>query len=240
MKKKSVIAWLAVLALIAVAIIVAIVFPVGRWIEAVISFVRGLGWAGILVYALLYIGGTVLMVPGTALTAGAGLLYGTLVGVLIVSPASVLGATLSFLIGRYVARGWVESRLRNYPSFTALDHAIQEDGFKVVLLMRLQPVFIPFTLLNYALGLTSVRLKDYIIASWIGMLPATVVYVYFGALAGDIHHLLHGDFLSGNSHRWLIWTGFAAAVTFVWIITRMARRALHRNIRIPESQERTA
>ena len=74
MKKKSVIAWLAVLALIAVAIIVAIVFPVGRWIEAVISFVRGLGWAGILVYALLYIGGTVLMVPGTALTAGAGLL----------------------------------------------------------------------------------------------------------------------------------------------------------------------
>jgi uncharacterized membrane protein YdjX (TVP38/TMEM64 family) len=205
----------------------ALVLPLMEWAEIFLSWVRGFGAAGAGVYALVYVVGTVLLFPGTALTVGAGLLYGTIVGILIVSPASVAGATAAFLIARYFARGWVESKISKYPAFTAIDRAIQNNGFKVVLLMRLEPVFIPFALLNYGLGLTQVKLRDYVLASWIGMLPATILYVYLGTALHSVSDLMQGRLPNaGVAGTILFWGGLVALALLILLLGRIARKAL--------------
>ncbi len=222
-----------VLAIVMITVLVAasILLPLRQWVAAFLSWVRGLGTAGAVLYAMVYAGGTVLLIPGTALTAGAGLLYGTLVGTLIVSPASVSGATAAFLIGRYFARDWVESRLRDHQKFAAVDRAIANNGFKVVLLLRLQPVFLPFAVLNYALGLTRVRLRDYILGSWLGMLPATILYVYLGSAVHSVSDLVQGRLPgAGLAKDLLFWGGLVALMLLVFLFGRMAKRALAQEV----------
>jgi uncharacterized membrane protein YdjX (TVP38/TMEM64 family) len=230
MKKSLAVRWAVVLGLIGAVAAAVFFLPVVQWLDAIVGWVRGFGAPGVAIYGFIYIAATVLIIPGTLLTAVAGLLYGVPLGVLIVSPASVLGATLAFLIGRYVARDWVAEKLRLHPKFAAFDAAIERNGFMVVLLMRLQPVFIPFALLNYALGITRVRVRDYILASWIGMFPASLLYVYFGSVAGNVTHLLHGDLRHNAWNQRLLWLGFAAAILLVLLLLRIARRALREQI----------
>lgn len=217
--------------LAAAAALAAAFLPLKDWVAVFLVWIRGFGGAGAVVYALVYVAGTVLLVPGTALTAGAGLLYGPVIGVLLVSPASVAGATLAFVIGRYFARGWVESKLAKYPRFSAIDRAVERRGFKVVLLLRLQPVFLPFAVLNYALGVTGVRLRDYVLASWLGMLPATILYVYLGSAVRNISDLAEGKFPeTGVWGHLLFWGGLAATVGLVVVAGRIARSALQREL----------
>jgi uncharacterized membrane protein YdjX (TVP38/TMEM64 family) len=199
--------------------------PFLQWMIDFIHWAKGMGAAGGAIYAVFYIAGTALFFPGLPLTLGAGFLYGAIVGTLVVSPASVAGATLAFLIARYVARGWVKRRLKKYPQAAAIDRAIEKNGFKAVVLLRLQPV-LPFNILNYALGLTSIRLRDYMLASWIGMFPATVLYVYLGSIMNDISDLLSGRPNSGIAGRLLLWGGLAAIVVLVWWLGRIAKKAL--------------
>lgn len=221
------------------AVLAAIVFlgwklPLREWTEAFILWIRNFGWPGAFVYGAVYAVGTILTIPGLALTPAAGLIYGTAIGVLIVSPASVLGATGSFLIARYFARDWVERKLRAYPKFAAIDRAIEKQGFKVVMLVRLQPV-IPFVFLNYALGLTRVRTRDYVLASWIGMLPATIVYVYLGSALHNVSDLFSGRIGRHNvAGLALFWGGLAAGIILLWVLTRMARQALQEELAEPK------
>jgi uncharacterized membrane protein YdjX (TVP38/TMEM64 family) len=199
--------------------------PFLRWMVDFIQWAKGMGPTGGVVYALFYIAGTALFFPGLPLTLGAGFLYGAVIGTLVVSPASVAGASLAFLIARYFARDWVSRRLKKYPQAAAIDRAIEKNGFKAVVLLRLQPV-LPFNILNYALGLTSIRLRDYMLASWIGMFPATVLYVYLGSVMDDISDLLRGRPNSGVAGRFLLWGGLAAIVVLVWWLGRIAKKAL--------------
>jgi len=211
-----------------VVILAAVFFPINLWLHHFLDWVRGRGAVGMIVYGASYIVGTVLLVPGTLLTVGSGFLYGPIVGTLIVSPASVLGATIAFLFGRSFARDWIAKKVSKYPKFEAIDRAIAKNGFKIVLLMRLNPVFVPFAVLNYALGLSRVRLRDYILASWIGMLPATALYVYLGSSVRNISDLLQGKLPSGGLWpQLLFWGGLVAAGGLVYILTRIARQALH-------------
>lgn len=222
---------LGLVILITVAALAFVFLPLKQWIAFFLAWIRGFGPAGAFVYALAYVLGTVLLIPGTALTAAAGLLYGPVIGVLIVSPASVAGATLAFLIGRYFARDWVESKLANYPRFSAIDRAVERRSFKVVLLLRLQPVFLPFALLNYAMGVTSVRLRDYVLASWLGMLPATILYVYLGSAVHNIGDLMEGKFPeAGIWGNLLFWGGLVATLVLVVFAGRIARSALRREL----------
>ncbi|MGH9711825.1 MAG: TVP38/TMEM64 family protein [Candidatus Acidiferrales bacterium] len=216
------------LCLLAVAVIVgAVYFPLNFWLHRFLDWVRSRGALGMTVYGMAYAIGTVLLVPGTLLTAGSGFLYGTVIGTLIVSPASVLGATISFLLARSFARDWVAKKVSKYPKFELIDRAIAKNGFKIVLLMRLDPVFIPFAILNYALGLSRVRLRDYVLASWIGMLPATTLYVYLGSSVKNISDLLQGKLPSARLWpQFLFWGGLVAAAGLVYILTRIARQAL--------------
>jgi uncharacterized membrane protein YdjX (TVP38/TMEM64 family) len=132
---------------------------------------------------------------------------------------------LGFLVSRYVARGLVETRLAGDPRLALIDRAIGAEGRKIVLLLRLSPVF-PFSLLNYALGLTRVRFADYLLAS-IGMLPGTLLYVYSGKLAGDVATLAGGAPVAKGAGYYALWgVGLLATLAVTVYVTRIARRAL--------------
>jgi uncharacterized membrane protein YdjX (TVP38/TMEM64 family) len=96
----------------------------------------------------------------------------------------MFGAISAFLIGRYLSRDWVCQQIEHHPKFKAINQAVKQEGWKIVLLTRLSPIF-PFNLLNYLFGVTQVSSKDYVFG-FLGMIPATVVYVYIGSLASDL------------------------------------------------------
>src|SRR4029434_5373395 len=116
------------------------------------------------------------------LTRGAGVVFGVLRGSIIASIAAALGAASAFLVSRYLARAWVARKIERNPKFKAIDEAVAKEGWKIVILTRLSPVF-PFNVMNYTFGLTRVSFWEYFFASWIGMMPGTVLYVYVGSLA---------------------------------------------------------
>ena len=139
--------------------------------------------------------------------------------------AATLGAAAAFLVARHAARAVVERRLATSPRFAALDRAIAAEGRKIVFLLRLSPLF-PFNLLNYALGVTRVRFADYLVAS-VGMIPGTILYVYYGKLAGDVATLAGGAVVERGAGYWAVLVlGLAATVAVTAIVTRSARRAL--------------
>jgi uncharacterized membrane protein YdjX (TVP38/TMEM64 family) len=194
-----------------------------------LDWVSGLGAWGVLLYILIYILACVLFVPGSILTLGAGVLFGVVKGTVVVSVAATCGATCAFLVGRYLARGWVAEKMVHYPRFQAIDEAVGREGWKIVGLTRLSPVF-PFNLLNYAYGLTRVSLRDYFWASWIGMLPGTVLYVYLGALAGDLA-LLGTQERTRTPAEWIFYLiGLVATVVVTVYVTRLARSALAKKV----------
>jgi len=192
-----------------------------RFLDAI----RGMGPWGPLVLAAAYILAVILFVPGSLLTMGAGFVFGSLVGTITVSVASTLGAAAALLLGRTLARDWVEKRVVRSPRFRALDEAIKQQGFRIVLLLRLSPVF-PFNLLNYALGLTNVSFPEYVLASWIGMLPGTVMYVYLGSTLKSLSDLAAGRAAGGAAEKLLFGLGLLATLAATVVITRLARKAL--------------
>jgi uncharacterized membrane protein YdjX (TVP38/TMEM64 family) len=212
-----------VIALAALAGLAAIA-PISRWLVAFVAWIRGAGLAGAAVYAAVYVVGTVGFFPGALLTMGAGLAYGVVWGTALVSPASVVGAVAAFGLGRYVLREWVAARVRADVRWAAIDRAIERNGFRIVLLLRLSPIF-PFNLLNYALGLTAVRFRDYFWASFVGMLPGAVLYVYLGSLVSNAAQLLQKRSLGGLGQVWFL-VGLGATVAVTVILTRATRRAL--------------
>lgn len=216
---------LASLALVAL-LIAAALLPVTDWLLAFVAWVRGLGAVGVLVYGLVYVLATVLMIPGSILTAGAGFLYGPLWGTAFASPVSVLAATCSFLLGRTVAREAIRGRIGENPKFAAIDAAVGREGLKIVTLLRLSPVF-PYVLMNYVFGLTGVKTWHYILGSWLGMLLGTFLFVYFGSLVGDVAELASGAPEGASGARTaLIVFGAIATVAVTAFVTRIARRAL--------------
>ena len=178
---------------LAAAVVVALLVLArqgGAYVPQFAEWVNGLGVWGPLVFILGYAAAVVCFVPGSVLTLAAGAIFGLRAGVVIVFAAAVLGSSAAFLVSRYLARGAIERRLAGNARFAAIDRAVGAQGRRIVFLLRLSPVF-PFTLLNYALGLTRVRFADYLLAS-IGMLPGTLLYVYYGKLAGDVAALAGG------------------------------------------------
>ncbi|MCC7043682.1 MAG: TVP38/TMEM64 family protein [Acidobacteria bacterium] len=210
----------------AAAVVLAItLLPVGEWMRWLVAWIRDAGAVGVVVYAAAYIAATVLLLPGSILGLGAGFAYGPLGGTLLVSPVSVTAATIAFLLGRTVARGWIAERVSRDPRFAAIDAAIEREGLKIVLLLRLSPVF-PFNVLNYALGLTRVRLSHYVVGSFVGMLPGTFLYVYLGSLVTTTASLGATGETAGTAQQVVYWGGLAATVLATIFIMRLARRAL--------------
>jgi uncharacterized membrane protein YdjX (TVP38/TMEM64 family) len=217
---------LALLALVAaIAATLAFLPRVKDHLFVFLAELRDMGVLGAVLLALLYILACVLFVPGWILSVGAGYLYHLVLGTILISIASTLGATSAFLLGRTLLRGWVKRKVEARPRFRALDEAVRSQGFKIVLLTRLSPAF-PFNLLNYAYGITNVRLRDYVLASWVGMLPGTVMYVYFGTALKSLTDLAAGNFGSKTGKNILLTIGLVATIAATVLITRVARKAL--------------
>jgi uncharacterized membrane protein YdjX (TVP38/TMEM64 family) len=209
---------------IAVLCAAAAVLPLGSNLSSFLHWMRGLGYWAPLLLIVAYVAASLLFIPGLLLSIGAGFLFGVVAGTLTVSIGSVLGATAAFVVGRTLLRSSVEQMIASKPTFAALDRAVGRDGFKIVLLARLSPV-LPYNLLNYALGLTPVRLVDFVLASWIGMLPATTVYVYFGSTLANLAELDGSTATTGTAQRVLYVLGLVATVFVAVYLTRLARRA---------------
>lgn len=217
--------WLVALVLIGIVVGIAVFTDARALLHAALEWILGLGWRGYVIFVALYVAACVFFVPGSILTLGAGAIFGPVIGSILVSIASTLGATAAFLAGRYLARDWVARRIARHETFKAIDRAVADEGWKIVGLTRLSPVF-PFNLLNYAFGLTQVSLRDYILASWIGMMPGTVMYVYIGSLAGAAAGVHDRTTLEWG----LYGIGLVATVIVSVLITRIARRALSQRI----------
>ena len=229
MEHQSKAIWKWVLALLGVASLLVVLYflDVQELIQVALVWISDLGPWGPVFFIVLYILATLLFLPGLIPTMAAGVLFGVIQGTLLVSISSISGATLAFLAGRYLAREWVAAMIRGNQKFEAIDAAVAQEGWKIVGLTRLSPVF-PFNLLNYAFGLTQVSLKHYFLASWIGMLPGTVMYVYIGSLAGDLATLGSGD-RSRTPAEWALYgVGLMATVVLTLYLTRIAQRALNR------------
>ncbi len=197
----------------------------GGYLPPFAAWVDGLGFWGPLVFIGGYAAAVVAFVPGSLLTLAAGAVFGIAEGTAYVFVAATLGAAAAFLVSRHLARGAIERRLEGNPRFSAIDRAVGSEGRKIVFLLRLSPVF-PFNLLNYGLGLTQVRFVDYFVASF-GMLPGTLLYVYYGKLAGDVAALAGGASVErGLGYYVVLVLGLVATVAVTMIVARTARRAL--------------
>ena len=210
---------------IVVGIVLAVVFlPVKEWLVKSLEWTRGQGIWGAVIVVLFYILACVFFLPGSVITLGTGFVFKLLLGTVIVSIGSTLGACTAFLLGRTIARDWIAAKARANEKFAAIDEAVGREGFKIVLLTRLSPLF-PFNFLNYALGLTKVSFGKYALASWIGMLPGTIMYVYIGASLGTLAEAA-AERETSVGEKIFYSVGLAIAIVVVVVVTRVARKAL--------------
>lgn len=216
-------------AAVAAVLLLARVLDGPALVERALVAIRGLGPWGPVLFVPLYVAATVLFLPGSVLTLGAGAAFGLVRGVVTASIAATLGATAAFLVGRYVARDAVARRIAASPRFRAIDDAVAGEGWKIVALARLSPLF-PFNVLNYVFGITRVPLLHYVLASWLGMLPGTVLYVYLGSLAGDLATLGRAGRVRTPAEWAFYALGLGATVAVTIVVTRLARTALARRV----------
>lgn len=216
--------WVSVAVIVASLLTLGVILPLQELGLAVQRGVGALGMWGPVALALLYVVATVAMVPGWMLTLVAGALFGLVVGTITVSIGSTTGAACAFLIGRYAARDAVARYVRERPRLRAVDQAIGEGGWKIVVMLRLSPA-VPFNLQNYLYGVTRIRFWPCVLASWAAMLPGTFLYVYLGHIAGAAvaaageHERTLGEWL-------VLAVGLIATVVVTVYITKLARQKL--------------
>ncbi len=196
----------------------------GGLVPVVAERVARMGAWGPIAFIGVYVVGDLVLIPGSVLSLAGGALFGFIRGTLLVFLASTLGAVAAFLVARYIALRYVQRRI-GAGRLAAIDRAIARKGFRLVLLLRLSPV-VPYSLLNYALGLTRVRFRDFLLGS-VGMLPGTILYVYYGKVAGEVAALAGGRPTPHDVAYWiLVAVGLAATIAASVLVTRIARRAL--------------
>lgn len=224
--------WKTALKVIAGLAVLAGVLYLGRqgggYVPAFREWVEGVGFWGPVAFVGGYAVATVAFLPGSLLTLAAGATFGIVEGTLWAFLGAVLGSSLAFLIARYGARGWVERKLEGKAKLAAVDRAVGREGWKVVALLRLSPA-IPFNVLNYLLGLTKVPFWHYLAAS-VAMLPGTLLYVYYGKVAGDVVTAAGGG---GEKTVWdwvLLSVGLLATLAVTVLITRKAKAALDEEV----------
>ncbi|EOY05527.1 SNARE associated Golgi protein family isoform 1 [Theobroma cacao] len=226
------------LLLLTAVIFACFTLPVEKILKDFLLWVdKDLGPWGPLVLAVAYIPLTVLAVPASVLTLGGGYLFGLPVGFVADSIGATVGAGAAFLLGRTIGRSFVVSKLKDYPQFRSVAIAIRRSGFKIskfssvigqiVLLLRLVPL-LPFNVLNYLLSVTPVPIGEYMLASWLGMMPITLALVYVGTTLKDLSDVTHG-WSEFSTARWaFLISGLAVSVVLMVCVTKVAKSALEK------------
>ena len=209
--------------------------------------------AGVFSFVAVYFLATILWVPGSILTLGAGFVFssaldslgwGVLLGTVAVWFGASLGAIAAFLIGRYLFRDVVNEKLTmKYQVFEALDKAFVEQGLKITILCRLSPI-IPFNAFNYGMGVTAVKFKDYCIAC-IAMIPGTLLYVFFGAAAGSLTGIAGGDDDDSPSNNRavtiaIVVVGVVFGIGAIAVIVWYAKKELKKIVEKSEQEQQSA
>jgi len=203
--------------------------PFEAWLKNFNQWIADLGAVGFVVFVFAYAAFALLMLPGAILTIGAGFIFGLAWGFVAVSAGSTLGAALAFLVGRFLARDKIRALTADKPKFQQIDRAIGERGAKLIFLLRLSPV-VPFNLSNFFYGLTAVKFWPYVLASWLGMMPGTLAYVYFGTLGKAAAESATGAGPSRGPLEWtLLAVGLAATLAVTIWVSKIARNAIREN-----------
>ena len=224
MKRKA--KWIAVILFVITMSILSAILPVKEWVREFIGWVQQLGPAGVIVFILAYAVATVLFLPGWIFTVNAGLVYGIVGGTLVALAGAIIGATLAFLVARYLLRQNIEEITKKNPRFAAIDQAIGRQGWKIVGLLRLSPL-IPFNLSNYFYGITSIRFIEYVAVSAIGMIPGTLLYAYLGAIG---QASVSGGATQHSKWQYvLLGIGLIATIAVTILVSRIARNALKKS-----------
>jgi uncharacterized membrane protein YdjX (TVP38/TMEM64 family) len=210
-------------------VVLAVLAVAGREIAALlprfVAWVESLGAWGPAAFIAGYSIASVVLAPAFLLTIAAGAIFGVVKGIALVMVGATIGSTLAFLTGRYLARHFVEGLLDRDPRLAAVDRAVERQGLRLVLMLRMSPA-VPYTLLNYALGLSRIRLLDFVVGS-IGMLPVVAAYVYSGKLAGDLASLASGaPPPRGPLYYSVLALGIVSTVAVSVFATRMVRQAI--------------
>ncbi|QUS60161.1 TVP38/TMEM64 family protein [Synechocystis sp. PCC 7339] len=205
-------------------------------LNILLAKVKNLGWWAPSIYIAAYNLATILLLPGSLLTMKGGCLFGWWWGTIYTTIAAMIGATIAFLIGRHFSRNWVQKKMTKYPKFKLLNAAVKKDGWKIVILTRLSPIF-PFNLLNYGFGVTDVSLKDYILGS-LAMIPATIAYTYIGSLATGLTTI--GDNLN-NQTQIIQWSmrlcGLGATVFLIIYLKQWSDKVFQQSLSNLESKK---
>lgn len=203
--------------------------PFAEWIAVVVDWSKLHPVAGPAIYIAWVILATVLFVPGSGSMMIAGFLFGLVPGFLYAAMAISVGAQCAFVVGRMGARHWVERKVAANSRIQAIETGLQQEAFLIVALTRLSLV-IPFNVLNYAYGVTSVTARTHFLATALGMLPAVGLYVYLGTLARDIGQILSGEATPSDLGYWIAAAGVTAMVVLTWAIHGIASRTLARHV----------
>lgn len=216
---KNWVRWLG-LAIVVVALFAAYRYlPISEWVISFQTWVQGYGVLGWLIFAVVYGFTTFALVPGSILTLAAGVAFG-LWGVPIVVVGATFGSALSFLAARYIFHDRVQAKVASYPRFNAVNEAIRDEGWRVVFLLRLSPA-LPFSLQNWFLGLTPVNFWPSQIATFFGIIPGTLLYVWIGSLGGQAGA---GDM--GLAQYAVAGVGILATLVVTVLVTKKARAKL--------------
>ncbi|SDZ83020.1 TVP38/TMEM64 family protein [Microbulbifer marinus] len=213
---------------VSVAVGLLFYFDLDERIIELLQWMEARGWKATLWFILVIALAIVVLAPGVIFTMGAGFVFGVVKGTLLVVAGTVLGATIAFLIARYLfgerPSRWIMSHIKP----PTIGEVIRKEGWRMIMLTRLVPLF-PFKLSNYFFGLTPVRLRDFVIGNAIGIVPITLHNVYIGSIAADLTTL--GQLDERTPVQWTFYgIGFVLAVIAVIGLTRMARRALKKKI----------
>lgn len=211
-------------------------FPLAQWIDALVEWSGNHPAAGPFVYIGFVVVATVLFLPGSIAMMIGGFLFGFFPGLLLAACAIALGAQSAFEAGRWIARPWVRRQVATRPRMHAIEAALRERAFLIVVLTRLS-LIIPFNLLNYAYGATSVRAATHFIATTVGMLPAIGLYVYLGTMARDLGQILSGQSAPPELGYWVLGAGIVAIVGVTWVIHRAATQALEKQLKSRDEVE---
>ena len=217
--------WATFVAFVASFVLLLIALPLDGLIQTLRIWIEGLGFWAPLIFSVTYGIAATLFVPASALSLAAGVMFGVWLGSAAVWLGATLAIVLSFLIARYAARSRVEALAETNPRFAAIDRAIGEQGWKIVALMRLSPVF-PFTLQNYLFGVTAIRFWPSCIASAVAIVPGTFLYVYLGYAGGQAAAAVGGAPRTDALRLGLQLAGLLATVVVTVVVARIAAKAI--------------